>query len=124
MGRKKEKEKMSGLKQSKAPDLEIYRKSMIGVCLVDVLEDMVNQGQLPESLAKKVLVQFDKSINEALSKQVRTKATLKGHLHTFRFCDGVWTFILQHAQILTDTDTINTEAVKIVACDGTAKGAN
>ncbi|CAN7063880.1 unnamed protein product [Brassica oleracea var. botrytis] len=27
--------------------------------------------------------------------QVKTKVSIKGYLHTYRFCDNVWTFILQ-----------------------------
>ena len=43
-------------------------------------------------------------------------------MHTYRFCDNVWTFILKNAELkLAQTgapaDTVSVETVKIVACD-------
>jgi hypothetical protein len=32
-------------------------------------------------------------------KQVKTKTTLKGHLHTYRLCDDVWTFYCEESII-------------------------
>lgn len=42
---------------------------------------------------------------------------LQGHLHTYRFCDNVWTFILQNAQLKSEEGQETVESVKIVACD-------
>mmetsp|Transcript_12118 Transcript_12118/g.21042 ORF Transcript_12118/g.21042 Transcript_12118/m.21042 type:complete len:111 (+) Transcript_12118:47-379(+) len=95
---------------------ELYRKSSIGQCLTDILDDLVNQNTLSSDLAMKVLVQFDKSINEALAAKAKSKTAFKGHLHTYRFCDNVWTFILENANFKTDTETVSAELVKIVAC--------
>ena len=67
----------------------------------------------PRSLARSLVAQ---SFSEVLANKVKAKINIKGHLHTFRFCDNVWTFILQNATFKTDTETINTEVVKIVAC--------
>lgn len=41
----------------------------------------------------------------------------QGHLHTYRFCDNVWTFILQDAVFKSDECQENVSRVKIVACD-------
>jgi hypothetical protein len=41
----------------------------------------------------------------------------QGHLHTYRFCDNVWTFILENASIKTDNEVIAVDRVKIVSCD-------
>ena len=41
----------------------------------------------------------------------------QGHLHTYRFCDNVWTFILENASFKTDNDVTAVDRVKIVACD-------
>ena len=41
----------------------------------------------------------------------------QGHLHTYRFCDNVWTFILENASFKTDNDVLAVDRVKIVACD-------
>ena len=41
----------------------------------------------------------------------------QGHLHTYRFCDNVWTFILQNALFKNEECQENVGRVKIVACD-------
>ncbi|KAK8691937.1 hypothetical protein V6N13_075428 [Hibiscus sabdariffa] len=67
------------------------------MCLTETLDEMVSSSTLSPELAIQVLVQFDKSMTEALESQVKSKVSIKGHLHTYRFCDNVWTFILQDA---------------------------
>ena len=42
-------------------------------------------------------VQFDSVFLAALQSKVTGKATFRGRLDTYRFCDGVWTFILTDA---------------------------
>ncbi|XP_022773021.1 transcription initiation factor IIA subunit 2-like isoform X2 [Durio zibethinus] len=79
---------------------ELYRRSTIGMCLTETLDEMVSNGTLSPELAIEVLVQFD-----------------KGHLHTYRFCDNVWTFILQGASFKSEDFVQNVDRVKIVACD-------
>jgi transcription initiation factor TFIIA small subunit len=70
---------------------ELYRRSTLGMTLTDALDEMVTNGELTPSIAMKVLAQYDKCMNEALS-SVKTKTTFKGNLDTYRFCDNVWTF--------------------------------
>ncbi|TYI29070.1 hypothetical protein E1A91_A05G282700v1 [Gossypium mustelinum] len=79
---------------------ELYRRSAIGMCLTETLDEMVSSSTLSPELAIQVLVQFD-----------------KGHLHTYRFCDNVWTFILQDALFKNEDTQENVGRVKIVACD-------
>ncbi|GLT93699.1 hypothetical protein SLE2022_114780 [Rubroshorea leprosula] len=96
---------------------ELYRRSTIGMCLTETLDEMVQNGTLSPEVAIQVLVQFDKSMTDALEKQVKSKVSIKGHLHTYRFCDNVWTFILQNAAFKTDEFEDTVSRVKIVACD-------
>ncbi|XP_041017228.1 transcription initiation factor IIA subunit 2 isoform X1 [Juglans microcarpa x Juglans regia] len=96
---------------------ELYRRSTIGMCLTETLDEMVQNGTLSPELAIQVLVQFDKSMTEALEAQVKSKVNIKGHLHTYRFCDNVWTFILQGATFKSEECQENVGQVKIVACD-------
>ncbi|GFP99601.1 transcription initiation factor iia subunit 2 [Phtheirospermum japonicum] len=96
---------------------ELYRRSTIGMCLTETLDQMVSSGVLTPELAIQVLIQFDKSMTEALESEVKSKVTIKGHLHTYRFCDNVWTFILQNAQLKSEEGQENVDSVKIVACD-------
>ena len=39
---------------------ELYRRSTIGMCLTETLDEMVQSGTLSPELANQVLVQFDK----------------------------------------------------------------
>ncbi|CAA3008581.1 transcription initiation factor IIA subunit 2 [Olea europaea var. sylvestris] len=96
---------------------ELYRRSTIGMCLTETLDEMVSSGVLSPELAIQVLVQFDKSMTEALENLVKSKVSIKGHLHTYRFCDNVWTFILQNAQLKSEDFQEMVGHVKIVACD-------
>ncbi|KAI4308659.1 hypothetical protein L6164_031714 [Bauhinia variegata] len=103
--------------QARMATFELYRRSTIGMCLTETLDEMVQNGTLSPELAIQVLVQFDKSMTEALETQVKSKVSIKGHLHTYRFCDNVWTFILQDAVFKTEDNQENVGRVKIVACD-------
>jgi transcription initiation factor TFIIA small subunit len=52
----------------------------------------------------------------------RADATLQGHLDTYRFCDEVWTFIIKDVKFkLDNTNTVEAERVKIVACQSKEK---
>lgn len=46
----------------------------------------------------------------------------QGHLHTYRFCDNVWTFILTDASFKNEETTEQVGKVKIVACDSKLLG--
>ena len=70
--------------------LEFYRKTTIGECLTDSLDDLIRSGQITPQLAMRVLFQFDKSMADALAQRVKTKLGIKGHLHTYNFCDDVY----------------------------------
>ncbi|CAD5328921.1 unnamed protein product [Arabidopsis thaliana] len=74
---------------------ELYRRSTIGMCLTETLDEMVQSGTLSPELAIQVLVQFDKSMTEALESQVKTK----------------------DAMFKSDDRQENVSRVKIVACD-------
>ncbi|CAN6931333.1 unnamed protein product, partial [Brassica oleracea] len=55
---------------------ELYGRSTIGMCLTETLDEMLIQ----------VLVQFDKVYFSFSLTHI--KVTIKGHLHTYRFCDN------------------------------------
>ncbi|XP_042058495.1 transcription initiation factor IIA subunit 2-like isoform X2 [Salvia splendens] len=89
---------------------ELYRISTIGVCLTEILDQMVSSGVLSPELAIQ-------SMTDALENEVKSKVSIKGHLHTYNFCDNVWNFTLQNAQIKSEEGQETVECVKIVACD-------
>lgn len=98
--------------------LQLYRESSLGKALTDTLDELIQDSQLDPQTAMRVLSQFDMSISEALHTKVRSRATLKGHLHVYRFLDDVWTFVIQGATFKFDNDTITGDKVKVVACQG------
>lgn len=66
-------------------------------------------------------LQFDKSINSALSTRVKVKVNFKAEkLNTYRFCDNVWTFMLNDVEFRDSGDLEKVDRVKIVACDAKA----
>ncbi len=66
-------------------------------------------------------LQFDKSINSALSNRVRHKVNFKAEiLNTYRFCDNVWTLMLNNVEFRDLPEIARVDRVKIVACDAKA----
>lgn len=47
-----------------------------------------------------------------------TICTLQGHLNTYRFCDNVWTFVLERVEFREVGEVVKADKVKVVACDG------
>ncbi|KAI5074252.1 hypothetical protein GOP47_0010213 [Adiantum capillus-veneris] len=100
-----------------ASNCELYRKASIGTSLTDALDELVTNGSLTPLLAVKVLMQFDKSMNDALQTKIKSKVSFKGHLHTYRYYDNVWTFLLEKAVFKTESESVQVDLVKVVACD-------
>jgi transcription initiation factor TFIIA small subunit len=101
---------------------ELYRRSTLGITLTDALDELIQSEQITPQLAMRILAQFDKSVSDALENRIKTRATIKGHLKTYRFCDDVWTFILGKCQIRVYDQTIQVEKAKIVACNAKKPG--
>ncbi|CAI2161715.1 7644_t:CDS:2 [Funneliformis geosporum] len=102
-----------------------FAEKFIGIALTDSLDELIQMEKITPQLAMKVLVQFDKSITEALDNKVRSKATFKaGHLHTYRFCDEVWTFIIKNPNFKLDSSepSVLVDKIKIVACNSKKPG--
>lgn len=51
---------------------------------------------------------------------IQTGGTLmrgKGHLHTYRLCDDVWTFIIKKPTFkMEGNEMVSTDRIKIIAC--------
>uniref|UniRef100_A0A3Q4G8J5 Transcription initiation factor IIA subunit 2 n=1 Tax=Neolamprologus brichardi TaxID=32507 RepID=A0A3Q4G8J5_NEOBR len=76
----------------------------------------VQTQQITPQLALQVLLQFDKAINTALAN--------RGSLNTYRFCDNVWTFVLNDVEFREVTELVKVDKVKIVACDGKSESTH
>uniref|UniRef100_A0A3B3W2K5 Transcription initiation factor IIA subunit 2 n=1 Tax=Poecilia latipinna TaxID=48699 RepID=A0A3B3W2K5_9TELE len=84
----------------------------------------IKTQQITPQLALQVLLQFDKAINAALASRVRNRVNFRGSLNTYRFCDNVWTFVLNDVEFREVTELVKVDKVKIVACDGKNSGSN
>lgn len=76
----------------------------------------------PPDLALKVLQQYDRSASTALAQKVRTRYNFKGHLKVYRFCDNVWTCVLDNIEFRDShgQEVIHSEKTKIVACEASS----
>lgn len=117
---------------------QLYRNTTLGHTLQESLDELIQvssinllvlccstlitvfqYGQITPQLAEKVLLQFDRSINQTLATKVKTRLTFKaGKLNTYRFCDNVWTFMLNDVEFKEVQEITRIDKVKIVACDG------
>lgn len=108
---------------------ELYRRSTIGVSLMDALDTLISDGRIEAPLAMKVLETFDRVIAESLKDKANSKLTFKGHLDTYRFCDDVWTFIIKNCQVKLDqqggnemSNNFTCDKLHIVACNAKKTG--
>ncbi|KAF2861720.1 transcription initiation factor IIA, gamma subunit [Piedraia hortae CBS 480.64] len=103
---------------------ELYRGTSIGLALADALDEMITARQIEPQLAMRIMNNFDQCISAVLSEQVRAKMSFKGSLDTYRFCDEVWTFIINNAKFKMDgagaradgSSNVEAARIKIVAC--------
>ncbi|KAI0022304.1 transcription initiation factor IIA [Xylariomycetidae sp. FL0641] len=104
---------------------ELYRRSSVGGALTDTLDDLITDGSIDPQLAMKILANFDRAITEVLQEKVRSRLTFKGSLHTYRFCDEVWTFQLKNVTFKMDNggQIVSADKVKIVSCTAKPTGA-
>ncbi|EGY13703.1 Transcription initiation factor IIA subunit 2 like protein [Verticillium longisporum] len=103
---------------------ELYRRSSIGLALMDMLDDLISAERIYPQLAMKILANFDQAITEALQKNVKARLTFKGSLSTYRFCDEVWTFLIKNVQFKLDNggQMVSADKVKIVSCNAKKPG--
>ncbi|KAI8033864.1 hypothetical protein M5D96_013388 [Drosophila gunungcola] len=76
------------------------------------------EGLLSPDLVHTILQKFDKSISEALNKQVKAKVNFKADkLLNYRHCDNVWTLLLKDVEFREGNNVVEVvDTVKIVAC--------
>uniref|UniRef100_A0AC35G9S4 Transcription initiation factor IIA subunit 2 n=1 Tax=Panagrolaimus sp. PS1159 TaxID=55785 RepID=A0AC35G9S4_9BILA len=103
----------------------MYRTTTLGDALERTLEDFINDGSITPHLAKRMLLNFDKAINQKLNTQINNKMQFKAEkLQAYRFCDNVWTFLMKDVDIRDPTAhyTVTVQRLKVVACGATSRG--
>jgi len=103
---------------------QLYRNTTLGNTLQESLDELIQFQQISPSLALRVLLQFDRSINDALANKLRARVSFKANkLNTYRFCDNVWTFNMSGVEFKETHDFAQVDQLKIVACDGRGAAA-
>eukprot|EP00656_Telonema_subtile_P050348 TRINITY_DN6497_c0_g1_i2.p1 TRINITY_DN6497_c0_g1~~TRINITY_DN6497_c0_g1_i2.p1 ORF type:complete len:115 (+),score=12.79 TRINITY_DN6497_c0_g1_i2:72-416(+) len=98
----------------------LYRETTLGRTLMESLREMIQQGKFGPDLSSLVMQQFDQSFIAGMH-NVGQRATIKGHIHTYRYIDGVWTWVLEDAIFKSGHESIPLDFIKIVACDPKSK---
>ncbi|XP_030828242.1 transcription initiation factor IIA subunit 2-like [Strongylocentrotus purpuratus] len=102
---------------------QLYRNTALGNSLQESLDELIQARLITPQLALNVLLKFDRAINDALANRLKNKISFKGHLNTYRFCDNVWTFVLNDVDF-RNGDFVTVDKVKIVAVDGKISAAS
>lgn len=55
------------------PNYQLYRNTTLGQALQKTLDDFVGEQLIPDSLSKKVMDSFDKSINKTIPQKAKNK---------------------------------------------------
>lgn len=64
---------------------QLYRNTTLGHTLQETIDEFLMDGQITEQIALKVMLAFDKCINNGLSTRVKTRLTFKVCLATKQF---------------------------------------
>ncbi|XP_033006159.1 transcription initiation factor IIA subunit 2-like [Lacerta agilis] len=101
-----------------------HRNTTLGNSLQESLDELIQSQQITTQPPTQLALQFDKAINSALAQQVRNRVNIRGSLHTYRFCDNLWSFVLNDVEFREVTELVEVDKVKIVACVGKNSGSN
>ena len=101
---------------------QLYRNTTLGIALQDALDEQIRTQQISPNIALKVLQQFDKSMTQSLNSKVKTRYTFKGKLKVYRYCDNVWTCVIEDTEFKEShsQEQLSSKKVKIVACEVTS----
>jgi hypothetical protein len=64
---------------------ELYRRSTLGVTLLDTLDELITDRKIEPQLAFKILANFDKCIAEVLADKVKSRMSFKVRSRTLTF---------------------------------------
>ena len=101
--------------------LALYRQSTLGNSLFEVLQELQNEKKISETMLKKTMEVFDKSICDEISKVNKSRATIKATITSFKNCDDIWIFYGKEATVKTDKEQLTSNNLKIITCDKNMK---
>ena len=101
--------------------LALYRQSTLGNSLLEVLEELKKEKKISESMLKKTMEVFDKSICDEISKVNKSRGTIKATITSFKNCDDIWIFYGKNVSVTIEKSNITCGKLKIIACDKNMK---
>lgn len=91
---------MSHHNSTTRPIYGVYRGCSAGTALCSALDVMFEDGEVSESAAIAILIEFDKSINTHLVRNVNVECRLSnGLISTYRYRDQVWQLIIRQVRV-------------------------
>ncbi len=94
----------------------LYRLTTLGTALQHSLAEFVKQNLINQQLQEHILLKFEDVLLEAVI-PCNQKISIRGRLHTFRLYNGVWTFIVEKANIALNEGNEVADFLKIVAVE-------
>ncbi|RPA94105.1 hypothetical protein L873DRAFT_1846752 [Choiromyces venosus 120613-1] len=73
---------------------DIYRRASVCVALLDVLDALVNTGKITQSLARRILYNYDVSVQDNIGK-CGVEIKMKAKIIDYKFVESVWWFNLK-----------------------------
>ncbi|KAL6121565.1 TFIIA g subfamily [Nucleospora cyclopteri] len=102
---------------------EIYRTTIIGRSLSEVVDDMIKSGAITPEHGRTILHKFDSVVPKLLEKVTNTLG-FKGKILSYNFVDGVWKFLCKDFMMSINNAYFNIPYTRIVACDADTTGEN
>ncbi|PWW73958.1 hypothetical protein C7212DRAFT_329601 [Tuber magnatum] len=112
---------------------DIYRRASVCVALIDALDELVEAGKITQSLARRIIYNYDVSVQDNIEK-CGVEVKMKAKLMDYRFVDSIWWFNLKNIVISkgpfrrrSGEEVVRFEGplrVIAVGCDATAKNVN
>ena len=97
--------------------LNLYKKTILCSKLIETINELKSQGQIPINLEKKIMTKFDEIMCDEITKVSKNKNTIKGQVTSFRNCDDIWIFYCKNINLTVDKKQISIPKLKIIALD-------
>ena len=97
--------------------MELYRNASIGSALQDALDELIESQQISREMAKKINLQFDRSLHKVMSEQLTNQVRFKANCKTFNELDNIRRFQLNDMELTLDGEQVKVQSMKLVACD-------